>query len=423
MLSAISASFPASFRKKLRSISRCGFCYSAPRLMLRYVAIACFCYSLFFLAPSLELFGQDTDSPQLIPRTKDERERRYQFERNIVLNVFVTDEKGKPISGLKPEEFTVLDDDHPQGVSTFQALTTAEGNSHAHILLVLDAINSSRQTLESIRKGIVRYLSEGYGPLPYPVSIILVNTAGNRELAQTTDRDVLVRGLDELRSHFHRDECASSDAGPEIAVHAAILGSPGTRVVKSSVADSECLNQRFRQSVGVLMRLAQQQVEAPGHAIVIWTGPGWPLLVGPEFLPDPPLIRLRDFEYLVELCRMLRKAQLTLNALLTFDPDRAAEVRHVGRDVLFNGTPSANLASAASLGLPAIARQSGGRVMENTRDIAAGLASSVADADACYMVSFSSAPASNTDEFHRLEVRVARPGVKVRTATSYYDQP
>jgi hypothetical protein len=65
----------------------------------------------------------------------------------------------------------------------------------------------------------------------------------------------------------------------------------------------------------------------------------------------------------------------------------------------------------------------GGRVLDGSKDISAGVAACLADADSYYALSFDSAPAVKTGEYHSLEVMVNKPGATVRTSTAYYSQP
>jgi hypothetical protein len=71
--------------------------------------------------------------------------------------------------------------------------------------------------------------------------------------------------------------------------------------------------------------------------------------------------------------------------------------------------------------------QTGGRVFNQSNDlpadIAAEIAKGAADAGVFYVLSFASDPSDRANEYHSLEVKVARPGVTVRTRTGYYAQP
>jgi hypothetical protein len=55
-----------------------------------------------------------------------------------------------------------------------------------------------------------------------------------------------------------------------------------------------------------------------------------------------------------------------------------------------------------------------------SKNIPAGIAACIADAENYYGLSFDSAPAAEPDEYHSLEVKVDDPGLKVRTNTAFY---
>ena len=54
--------------------------------------------------------------------------------------------------------------------------------------------------------------------------------------------------------------------------------------------------------------------------ILIWIGPGWPLLTNHEFTPDPPQLKENFFEQLVGVSMALREAQVTLDAIASPEP-------------------------------------------------------------------------------------------------------
>jgi hypothetical protein len=55
--------------------------------------------------PTTEAAPLVAGKPQLVPRTHEERERRYQSLHRLILNVTVTDEARVPITGLGKENF------------------------------------------------------------------------------------------------------------------------------------------------------------------------------------------------------------------------------------------------------------------------------------------------------------------------------
>ena len=179
-----------------------------------------------------------------------------------------------------------------------------------------------------------------------------------------------------------------------------------------------CENRRFRLSIEQLNHFAKQQADTSGRELLIWIGPGWPELSGPEFRPDTPASRQVFFDYLVDLSTSLREAQITLSAAGAQESQRNAQAMKASFPAA-----SQNEASARSLALPVLARLTGGRVLERSMPVSAAIAACIADANSSYVLSFDTAPAATPGEFHSLDVKVSKPGLAVRTTPAYYNQP
>ncbi len=74
----------------------------------------------------------------------------------VLIDAQVTDRSGKPIKGLKPEQFTLLEDDKPQKVSSFdyydiEAVETAAAEDTRPIVVTLGAVASPEQVRAQVR--------------------------------------------------------------------------------------------------------------------------------------------------------------------------------------------------------------------------------------------------------------------------------
>jgi hypothetical protein len=82
-------------------------------------------------------------------------------------------------------------------------------------------------------------------------------------------------------------------------------------------------------------------------------------------------------------------------------------------------------ASQAALGqtmdtLRVLADETDGRAIVNMNDIGRGMAQIVRDSSAYYLLGYNSTQAPSDGKFHRLRVRVRRPGVQVRARSGYW---
>ena len=364
--------------------------------------------------------------PTLIPRSPEEREATYRSLHRIILNVLVTDASGRAVKGLKQEDFTLLDNQQPQAIASFRAVLGGTPGVATHVILMLDAMNNSSRGVNYERKEIEKFLRQNQGRLTYPTSIAILSGSGASVSQPSQNGERLIGDLQGLLGRVHGFSCSEEGLDKNMEYAMSVYG---TDVLPSSGAGSQkaqamaCQDQRFQLSVSALNRLATQQLNVAGRAILIWIGPGWPRLSDPGFRPDTALIRQNFFAYLVELSTTLREAQVTLNAVSQPELFRKAELQSDHDNVFFDGVPTQDQVTAGSLSLQALAHQSGGRIEEESKDIAREIGACIADAESYYVLSYDSAPSALLNEHHSLNVKVSEAGLTVRTNTVYYALP
>jgi VWFA-related protein len=357
------------------------------------------------------------EAPQLIPRSHAERESRYQSLHRVVLNISVTNGSGKPVTGLQSQDFTLLKDETAERITSFREVQGGANNHTDHVVLVLDAINNTAKDIASDKKEIENYLKRGSENLPYQTSIAVVTESGTTVSDPSQDRAVVLRDLDTFGSGLHIMGCAD-----EVNQNASFLAvwMPGAVSTKDSSRQLSCLNQRFVRSVSALRKLAIREENNPGRVILIWIGPGWPLLNNPQFRPDDEAVKQNLFDNLVDVSQALMEAQVTLDVLAPTGILRKTGLDSAHGLAAGRGVEKEEEVRTENFSPQALARQSGGRVMIYGKNIPEGISECIADLDAYYMLSFNSAPAAQPGEYHSLAVKVDKPGLSVRTNGMYY---
>lgn len=401
---------------------------------LRWLGALLMCCVISSLAqetsPSASATGQSaaparTPPVSLIPRSHEERENRYEDAHRVLLNVLVTDASGRPATELRREDFTLLDNGKPQNLASFRAGTGNAGFAPARVILMLDTVNNNSRNIANDGKELERFLAHSPERLTYPTSIAVLSGSGARVGQSSQERDALLAELRMFTRNAHAYSCpgeSDSDADFSDTPHGA--SSLSDLVTGSQkIQHWTCLNSRFQVSVSALNRFSSEQMEVPGRVILIWIGPGWPLLSGHEFRPDSVTIRQNFFDNLVEVSNGLREAQITLDNVSVPNQLRGAERRSDHDNAFMNGVPTEDQVTAGSLGLQVLAHQSGGQVLTEGGDLAGEIAKCIADAESYYVLSFDSPSATAAGEFHSLQVKVNKPGLTVRTNTAYYAQP
>jgi VWFA-related protein len=396
------------------------------RLTLLAASTLAFALPAFAQQPAPQ--ASDPQAPSrsvtLTPRTHEEREARYQNQHHVILNAFVTDASGKPVTGLKQGDFTLLDNGQPRTLASFRPAKGNGGVAPVRMVLMLDTVNNGPRDIASDVKGIEQFLKQSQAHLAYPTSIALLSGSGARVGQPSQDRDALISELRDRTKDVHQFDCANATGGSQQVFTTINLGT-GSTVLDGVHPDdrSSCLNQRFQRSVSALTKFATEQEDTLGRVLLIWIGRGWPLLLDREFRADSTAIRQNFFDNLVLISTTLREAQVTLDAVFSPDLYRRVELRSDHDDAFFNGVPAEDQVTASSLGLQVLAHQSGGLVLTESKDLASEITKCIADAESYYVLSFDMPPADKLGEFHSLQVNADQPGLKVRTNTSYYAQP
>jgi VWFA-related protein len=171
-----------------------------------------------------------------------------------------------------------------------------------------------------------------------------------------------------------------------------------------------------------LRSIAAVEAPKPGRKMLIWIGPGWPMLEGPGYRASDATQRAL-FNGVVETTRTLREARITLYNVNQLDPSSGGMTRTNFYKDFLKGVPSPRQAESGDLSLPVFAIHSGGLVLNTPEDLVHQLNRCVAEAKAYYTLGFDPSKADHTDEYHQLEVKISKPGMKVRTNSGYYGEP
>ncbi len=320
-----------------------------------------------------------------------------QQNRRITLDVVVTDKSGKPIPGLEQQDFTLLDNKQPNKILSFAAIQggDATADPSVEVILLVDEVNASFRAVSSARQEVEKFLKRNGGQLERPTSLVLLSDKGMATTSSSRDGNALAGDLNENQN------------GLRIIGRAQGFYGAGDRV---------------QLSLGALEQFADYESTKPGRKLVIWLSPGWPLLSGPRIeLSSKDEQSL--FKTIVALSDALRQARITLYSIDPLGLADARGLRALRYEGYVNGVKKANGVHIGNLGLQVIAEQSGGRVFEYNNDVAGEIETSIADTSAFYVLTFDGLPGDGPNEYHALEVKIDKPGLKARTRSGYYAQP
>jgi VWFA-related protein len=313
------------------------------------------------------------------------------IDSEIHLDVVVTTKSGSAVTGLSKQDFTILDNKAPQTIGSFQAV---DGTQPTEVVIVIDAVNAPYRAVSYERAQIDRFLRADGGDLSYPTSILVLTDTGLQSVEDfSKDGNQLASGLDRYT------------VSARFLNHAGFYGAA----------------EKFQISLEAMHELAIRDASRPGRKLFLWISPGWPLLSGPAVQLDDKE-RRQLFSDIVDISTILRRGRITV-----YNINPAGMFGSLARDTYWEsfvkGVGKPNQAQMGNLGLQVLATQSGGAVYSFDNDITALLEKCVAESRAYYEISFKPTADTRPNQYHNLEVRVAKHGLGARTSKGYYSVP
>ena len=318
-------------------------------------------------------------------------------EGQIKLDMVVTDAAGNRVTGLDPWDFKLLDNGQPRKVMSFHAFNgeAVKPDPPVEILLVIDTANLPFQQVAFVRSETDEFLKQNGGHLRQPMTLVLLTDAGIRmQPRPSVDGNALA-------------EVASQINGGISTLNPAMGG--------------EGYLERFQLSVRALSSIAENEAKKPGRKLLIWVGPGWPILNKPSDGYTEKQQR-RNFDAIVELSRALREARIAVYSVSPTIGTSPVANTLVYQNFL-RGVRSYHEAESGNIALKVLATQTGGLIFGPDNDLVSQINRCINDSNVFYRISFNPAAAEHADEYHDLKVTVDKPGLTVRTNTGYYNEP
>jgi VWFA-related protein len=326
----------------------------------------------------------------------------------VVLNVVVTDKKGKPVTNLSKDDFSVLENGQPQTISTFEPAAQPGGAEGAQVvppdfvpaaalqngtrprtIIVLDELNTVSEDTMFAKQKMRQFLLAQPAVLRQPTSIYLLTKRRLEQFAAPTrDRDSLL--------------AKPSKMSLELPPHDLDSGSV------QGGAD------RLPASLLALDEIALSTAEQKTRKNVIWIGNGIPILSASG-------VSLGDSErfknWVHYTANWLEETQTTV---YTIDP-RGLEAAEVG---IYNDTgryivPTPDLTPSELL-FESIAPESGGAIMRGRNDIDVAIGTAVRDGNSYYTLSYYPTDRNWDGNFRKIRIQLEPAGLIARTQRGYY---
>jgi len=346
------------------------------------------------LAVALPLAAQHTAPPVAVPQIDRQADQPTPpASHTLHLDVSVEAKAGQNVTGLQPQEFTLFDNKTPSPITSFKVLTPTQ--EPVEVILVIDAVNARFGTVAIVRDQVGRFLRADEGRLAYPTTLAVLEDKGLQSIPGfSSDGNLLDDSLKKLSIGLR-----------EITRSSGIYGA----------------DDRVQISLNAVHQLSRYAATLPGRKIILWISPGWPLLSGPGINLDSKQHEA-IFRDVVGFSNELRQSNVTVYGINPIGPAENF-LRANYYQAFEKGVGKPNDTDLADLSLQVLALQSGGLALEGSSDVAGLLKRCLADSASWYQLTVEPRPAEHPNEYHHLEVKLDKPGYKIRTRDGYYAQP
>src|SRR6266849_10893365 len=253
--------------------------------------------------------------------------------RLVVVDVVVTDKKGQPVTGLKPEDFTVEENGKKQKVSVFvppgitnrTAATPAPAgvfSNHPENLtpagvptvLLLDAANSAFKDQAYARSQMLKYVLE-QAQLGSPIAVVTLTDQLQVLQQFTSDPQVLATAIRKLRPQepilqpgAPAPESHGIAAGPGGGVNASVVSAVAAAQAFIDIQVGYNLQRRTLITLEAMKALSRMLGGLSGRKNVVWLTAALPF----DLIPEDR--NITDAELLADLPGQGRQRSVNVNA-------------------------------------------------------------------------------------------------------------
>jgi VWFA-related protein len=382
--------------------------------------------------------------------------------RLVVVDVVATDKNG-PALGLEKDDFKILEDGKEQKINVFSfqqplarpsvaAATTRKlpENIYSNVpsygvdsslnVLLLDALNTTLPHQAYVRDQMIRYLEKM--PAERPVAVYTLSTKLTLLQDFTSDPEVLKKVVKDLKgsvSPLQDNPAGGPDAEllPAGAVDSGMISGGMLEAMQRFEQERVAFqtDMRIAYTVDALTSIARSLAGYPGRKNLIWISEAFPLSIDPNMeLTSNIFAGTRNYgPQLAELADSLINAQIAMypvdargleppSAFAASSTGRDKYGRSLGRGGRMGSTISAESANLQNVhaAMQDLAERTGGRAFYNTNGIDTAVRKSIDDGSTYYTLAYYPENKNWNGKFRKIQVKVDRPGVKVRHRLGYY---
>ncbi len=402
---------------------------------------------------------QPPPAPQTPPQQQEQTNEDdvVRITTNLVqVDAVVTDKSGKLVTDLRPEEVEILEDGRSQKITNFSFVSTMSDTSQPAtpaapadklappvppvrlkpeqvrrtVALVVDDLGLSFESTAFVRQALKKFVDQQLQPGDL---VAIIRTAGGIGALQqfTSDKRQLYAAIERVRWNPQ----GRGGVGAFAPIQADPMAQMREQLPNQDSADMRSAGEdvdRFREdlfavgTLGAVNYVVRGMRELPGRKSILLMSDGIKI-----FNQDDPTRSTRVLDALRRLTDLANRASVVIytmdaRGLQTLGLTAADSTSGLSSDQLETQLQNRrNDLFESQSGLNYLARQTGGFPIRNTNDLSAGIKRVLEDQKGYYLIGYRPDESTFDDatgrrKFHKITLKIKRPGLNHRTRTGFY---
>ena len=402
-----------------------------------------------------------------------EQEDVVKVKSNLVnIDVIVKDKKGKYISDLKPEDFTITEDGRQQKIEYFDApivrietrkpgepvvavspdtTTSSPTGTHNFVALVLDLQTTDITNLKPVRDGMIKYIREQITDADV-VAVLSVTNSLRMLQPFTQDKAKLIASLENLGSpdskSFEQKDVAENiaslrdflnNAPPTAQITSPGGGSEAARIMIARAVLAQFIRlrtalslQQARPVLAALAAISEGLRPIPGKKTLVLFSQGFvsPAVLDWQVQSTIDIANRANVAIYIIDSAGLRAGAPTSGALVPGSPlagvsaitNQEQRIRAVGGETVFDNVRQEGQNREYDI-LYRISGDTGGKFLKGNNDIGQGLERINQEIQARYTLAYRSTNQNFDGTFRKVKIEVKRSDAQIMSRSGYYAIP
>ncbi|HEY3580241.1 MAG TPA: VWA domain-containing protein, partial [Pyrinomonadaceae bacterium] len=391
---------------------------------------------------------------------------------NLVnIDVIVKDKKGKYISDLKPEDFTIVENGVAQKIEFFDAplmrnevktaatttaaeattTTVPSGMPRNYVALVIDSQTTDITNLKQVREGTLKYIRE---QITDNDVVALLSVTNGLQMLQpfTQDKAKLIAALENAGVNASSKTFEAKDIAGNIDARREQLAGPGPGAITSPAGGSEAAKrmiaervlaqfiqlrtalslQQARPILAALAAIAEGLRPIPGKKTLVLFSQGWvtPAVLDWQIQSTIDIANRANVAIYIIDSAGLRAGAPASGSLVPSSPlagvsgatSQEQRIRAVGGETVFDNVRQEGQSREYDI-LYRISGDTGGKFFKGSNDISLGLERIDEEIHARYTLAYRSTNQNFDGTFRKIKIEVRRPDAQIISRNGYYAIP